>query len=115
MNCIAMRAESSSFLITFTPINYIRRTNSMTPIRIKTRIESDTLVLPELRPLVGKTVEIRVAEAGESAIDRLLDSDYHADCEADTSPEVPLTEVRAGLASIPGDMTADFTAERDER
>lgn len=84
-------------------------------IRIKTRIESDTLVLPELRPLVGKTVEIRVTEASESGIDRLFDSDYHADCEADTSPEVSLAEVRAGLASIPGDMTAAFTAERDER
>ncbi len=87
----------------------------MTPIRIKTRLESETLVLPELRFLVGKTVEIRVTEAGESAVDRLLDSDYHADCEADTSPEVPLADVRAGLASIPGDMTADFAAERDER
>jgi hypothetical protein len=87
----------------------------MTPILITTRLESETLVLPELRPLVGKTIEIRVTEAGESAVDRLLDSDYHADCEADTSPEVPLADVRAGLASISGDMTADFAAERDER
>ena len=87
----------------------------MTPIRMRTRLESDTLVVPELRVLVGKTVEIRVTEAGESAVDRLLDADYHADCEADTSPEVPLADVRAGLASIPGDMTADFAAERDER
>ncbi|MBI3823482.1 MAG: hypothetical protein HY289_12505 [Planctomycetes bacterium] len=87
----------------------------MTPIRIKTRIDSETLNLPELQPLVGKTVEIRVVEAGESAIDRLLDSDYRADCEADISPEVLLADVRAGLASIAGDMTADFAAERDER
>ena len=87
----------------------------MTPIRITTRIESDTLVLPELRPLVGKTVEIRVTEAGESTVERLLDSDFHADCEADTSPEVPLADVRSGLASIPGDITADFAAVRDER
>ena len=65
--------------------------------------------------MVGKTVEIRVTEARESAVDRLLDSDYHADCEADTSAEAPLADVRAGLASIPGDMTADFAAERDER
>jgi hypothetical protein len=87
----------------------------MTPIRITTRLESDTLVLPELRVLVGKTVEIRVTETGESAVDRLLDTDYHADCEADTSPEVPLADVRAGLASITGDMTVDFASERDER
>jgi len=71
--------------------------------------------LPELRPLVGKMVEIRVVEAAESAIDRLLDSDYHADCEADISPEVSLADVRARLASIPGNMSADFAAERDER
>jgi hypothetical protein len=64
---------------------------------------------------VGKAGEIRVTEAGESAVDRLLDADYHADCAADTSPEVPLADVRAGLASIPKDMTADFAAERDER
>ena len=87
----------------------------MSPIRIRTRFESDTLVLPELGPLVGKTVDIHVTEADESAVDRLLDSEYHADCEADTSHEVSLAEVRAGLASIPGDMTADFAAERDER
>ena len=87
----------------------------MTPIRIKTLIESDTLVLSELRGLVGKTVEIRVTEAGESAFDRLIDSDYHADCEADTSPEVPLAVIRAARASIPGDMTADFATEQDER
>ena len=87
----------------------------MTPIHIKTRLESDTLILPELRPFVGKTVEIRVTEAEESAVDRLLDSDYHADCAADTSPAVALAEVRAALARISGDMTADFVAERDER
>ncbi len=87
----------------------------MTRIRIKTRIESDTLILPELGPWVGKTVEIRITEAGESVIERLFDSEYHADCEANTSPEVPLGDVRAGLASIPGDLTADFAAERHER
>ena len=92
-----------------------RRRKPMMSIRIKTRLESDTLVLPELRSLVGKTVEIRVTEAEESAIDRMLDADYHADCEADTSPEVSLADVRSALASIAGDMTADFIAERDER
>jgi len=87
----------------------------MTPIRITTRLESDTLVLPELRDLVGKMVEIRITEAAESALNRLIDSDYEADCAADPSPEVSLAEVRAGLASIAGTMTADFAAERNER
>src|SRR5687767_10985576 len=34
--------------------------------RIRTRIESETLHLPELRPLIGKEVEIVVQETGAS-------------------------------------------------
>ncbi|MGH7202334.1 MAG: hypothetical protein ACREJB_17145 [Planctomycetaceae bacterium] len=34
----------------------------MTAIRIRKRIDSETLHLPELRPLIGKTVEIVVRE-----------------------------------------------------
>lgn len=52
---------------------------------------------------------------GLSKLDLLLDHEYHAECEADTDPVPTLEEVRAALASIPGDMTADFIAERDER
>jgi len=33
----------------------------------------------------------------------------------DTSPVPTLAEVRAALAAIPGDLTADFISERDER
>ncbi len=87
----------------------------MAPIRIRTKLESETLVLPELKLLVGKTVEIQISEAVDSPADRMLDSDYHSECEADGSPEVTLADVRAGLASIPGTMTSDFAAERDER
>jgi len=35
----------------------------MDVIRIRTRIDSETLHLPELRPLIGKAVEIVVQEA----------------------------------------------------
>jgi hypothetical protein len=34
----------------------------MTAIRVRRRIESETLHLPELKPLIGKTVEIIVVE-----------------------------------------------------
>ena len=34
----------------------------MIAIRIQKRIDSETLHLPELRPLIGKTVEIEVRE-----------------------------------------------------
>jgi hypothetical protein len=33
------------------------------PLRIRTRVDSETLHLPELRPLIGKEVEITVREA----------------------------------------------------
>ena len=32
------------------------------PLRIRTRVDSETLHLPELRPLIGKDVEIIVTE-----------------------------------------------------
>lgn len=34
----------------------------MASIRIRTKVAGETLVLPELRPLVGKTVDIEVTE-----------------------------------------------------
>ncbi len=34
----------------------------MKPIRVRKKIESETIHLPELRPLIGKTVEIVVTE-----------------------------------------------------
>ena len=35
----------------------------MEPIRIRTKIESETLRLPQLQPLIGRTVEITIEEA----------------------------------------------------
>ena len=40
----------------------------MQAIRIKTRIDSETLYLPQLRPLVGKKVEIIVLEEESAAL-----------------------------------------------
>jgi len=40
----------------------------MNAIRIRKRIDSETLHLPELRVLIGKTVEIVVLEEEQSAI-----------------------------------------------
>lgn len=37
------------------------------PIRLRKRLDSDTLHLPELRPLIGKTVEITVEEQPEAS------------------------------------------------
>jgi hypothetical protein len=42
---------------------------AMTSIRIETTIEGETLYLPQLRPLLGKSVEIVVKELRPSAND----------------------------------------------
>ena len=34
----------------------------MSAIRIRKKIDSETLILPELRPLIGRTVEILIEE-----------------------------------------------------
>lgn len=82
----------------------------MDPIVIRTKVESDTLVLPELKGLVGKTVEIRITERPGGAGRKTP-----AEPEADTGPVPTLEEVRAALSKIPGSMTADFIAERGAR
>lgn len=88
-------------------------------VTIRTRVDSEILVLPELRPFVGKTVEIRIAEEPDSARDLMMDWDYHAacsaECEADPAAQVSLEEVRRALASIPGNLSEDIRADRDER
>ncbi len=40
----------------------------MTTIRIRRTLDSDTLHLPELRPLIGRTVEIVIAEQPEPGV-----------------------------------------------
>ena len=91
----------------------------MGTIRIKTRLESETLVLPEIRPLIGKNVEISVTEVPTAALDALIDWEYHDELEAefkkDLSPIPPLEEVRAATSRIKGSMAAAIREERDER
>lgn len=47
--------------------------------------------------------------------DDLLDQELLSSLEADELPEVTLEQVQGALAKIPGSMTADFAAEREER
>jgi hypothetical protein len=68
----------------------------MTAIRIETTIDSETLYLPQLKPLVGKSVEIIVREKAtpvvtqavsswtdvENAVRELKDYDFDAYREA---------------------------------
>jgi hypothetical protein len=56
------------------------------------------------------------SEANTSvALESMLDEDYHAECELDTSIDASLNEVRTALEKISGSLTVDFSAERDER
>jgi hypothetical protein len=73
----------------------------MSAIRIRTRIDSDTLTLPELRPFIGRTVEIIIEESAPvptrvipgsaewnavlSAAQTLEDYDYEAQSAQDAS------------------------------
>jgi hypothetical protein len=91
----------------------------MSTIRITKKLDSDTLVLPELRPLIGKTVEIRVSEEPSTDLDDLIDWEYHAELEAeeaaDPTPPPTLEEVRAILSKIPGNLSAEIIADREDR
>ena len=44
-----------------------------------------------------------------------IDAEFHAQCAQEADPTITLEAVRQALAKIPGSMTADFIAERDER
>jgi predicted DNA-binding antitoxin AbrB/MazE fold protein len=44
-----------------------------------------------------------------------LDVECLKECAAEADERVSLEEVRAALTKIPGSLTADFIAERDER
>lgn len=91
----------------------------MSTIRIRKHLDSETLVLPELRPLIGKTVEIRVREQSESPIDDMIDWEYLAELETefadDQTPIPSLEEVRSILAKIPGKLSDEIIAGREER
>ena len=76
----------------------------MAAIRIRTTLESDTLTLPELRPLISKTVEIRVVERTPTKRRR----------KPTTEPLLRLEEARAILSRVPGsmsDLVSDLRAE----
>jgi hypothetical protein len=78
--------------------------------RLRARAQAEGTPVEELAASLLTTV----AEPSVTPAEDWLDKEYHAECEADTSPDVSLEEVRRILAKIPGHMTADFSAERDE-
>jgi hypothetical protein len=49
------------------------------------------------------------------AADRLFDAEYYAECAADTTPVPNPEEVREITSKIPGSLSADIIADREER
>jgi predicted DNA-binding antitoxin AbrB/MazE fold protein len=73
-------------------------------------------VLRPLEPLdLSEQQLVTVILTDEPLSEPWLDAEYLADCAAETDAEVSLDEVRAALAKIPGSLTEDFIAERDDR
>jgi predicted DNA-binding antitoxin AbrB/MazE fold protein len=75
-------------------------------------------VLRPLEPLelpANARVTVTIANGTHPALEELLDTEFHAACAREADPSITLEAVRAALSSIPGSMTEDFIAERDER
>jgi predicted DNA-binding antitoxin AbrB/MazE fold protein len=68
----------------------------------------EPLDLPE-RQLVSVTI------TDEAPAESWLDNEYLEGCAQEPDEGVSLEEVRAALAKIPGSLTEDFIAEREDR
>jgi predicted DNA-binding antitoxin AbrB/MazE fold protein len=73
-------------------------------------------VLRPLEPLDLREQQlVTVVLTDEAPPEPWLDAEYLAACAAEADEGVSLEEVRAALAKIPGSLTADFIAEREDR
>lgn len=74
-------------------------------------------VLRPLEPLhltENERVRLTIANGTEDAGEELLDTEYLAACAQEADPTITLEAVRQALSKIPGSLTDDFIAERDE-
>jgi hypothetical protein len=73
-------------------------------------------VLRPLEPLdLCEQQLVNVTLYDEALPEPWLDVDCLAACDGEANDPVSLEEVRAALAKIPGSLTEDFIAEREER
>jgi predicted DNA-binding antitoxin AbrB/MazE fold protein len=72
-----------------------------------------------LRPLEPLNLRehqlVMLAVTDEEVAEPWLDTEYLASCARDGNDTVTLEEVREALAKIPGSLTQDFIAEREDR
>ncbi len=73
-------------------------------------------VLRPLEPLDLREKQlVNVTITDEPATESWLDAECLAACALEADDSVGLEEVRAALAKIPGSLTEDFIAEREDR
>jgi len=73
-------------------------------------------VLRPLEPLHLREQQlVSVTVTDEAPMEPWLDAEYMAGCAQEADEGVSLEEVRAALAKIPGSLTEDFIAEREDR
>jgi len=75
-------------------------------------------VLRPLEPLnlsENERVTLTIENGSGPPESDLLDTELIEACAREADHSVSLEEVRSALANIPGTMTEDFVAERDER
>jgi predicted DNA-binding antitoxin AbrB/MazE fold protein len=76
----------------------------------------DNGVLRLLEPLqLPDQKLVTVAIIDDAQAEPWLDSELNGELAGDGDESVTLEEVRAALKKIPGSLTGDFVAERDER
>jgi predicted DNA-binding antitoxin AbrB/MazE fold protein len=72
-------------------------------------------ILRPLEPLNLPERQLVTVVITEETEEPWLDLEYLAECAADNHDDVSLEDVRRALAKIPGSLTADFVAEREDR
>jgi hypothetical protein len=73
-------------------------------------------VLRPLEPLQLREQQVvTLSIAGDEPDEPWLDTECLAACAREAGDRVSLDEVRAALAKIPGSLTDDFRAEREDR
>jgi predicted DNA-binding antitoxin AbrB/MazE fold protein len=83
---------------------------------VKAQAVYENGVLRPLEPLALREQQlVTVTISDEAPAEPWLDTEYLAVCAPDTDEDVSLEEVRTALAKIPGSLTEDFIAEREDR
>ena len=76
-------------------------------------------MLPPLEPVPfqeNQMATLTIQEGTNGAVlEDFLDQEYTKFCMTEGNPTVTLEEVRKALSKIPGSLTADFSAEREDR